>query len=252
MFKEIEKSTCVMRVVNQILQAITKKKLNPGGKLSSERELAEQFKISRPILREGISALSFLGIVQRKRGKGNYISSSLNTSIINNSFKYIVISKEKEVEDLLEARRAIECDLIGLAVYRRTPLHLEKLKQKIQELKNCSKTSPKRVQIDYEFHLVIGEAAKSRILQDLQLALRDKVIEIMKVGVYLPEALIKTEREHVLMYKAMKNSDVEMARKIMGNHIEQLKVRHIKKLENIDNLSFKDRKRYDMTNFKEI
>jgi GntR family transcriptional repressor for pyruvate dehydrogenase complex len=242
MFNEIVNPSCVIYVVNQILQAITQGKLNPGDKLFSERELAEKFKISRPILREGISALSFLGIIQRKRGKGNYISNSLNTSIINNSFKYIVISKEKEVEDLLEARRAIECDLIGLAAYRRNPIHLEKLKQKIQELKNCSKTSPKRVQIDYEFHLLIGEAAKSRILQDLQLALRDKVIEIMKVGVYLPEALIKIEREHVLMYEAIKNSDAKMARKIMKNHIEQLKVRHIKKLENLDNLSLKNKK----------
>jgi len=55
-------------------------------------------------------------------------------------------------------------------------MHLEELKRKIQELKNCSETSSKRVQTDFEFHWLIGEAAKSKILQDLQLALRDKVM----------------------------------------------------------------------------
>jgi len=139
MFKEIENSTCVKRVVNQVLQAIIRGKLNPGDKLSSERELAKQFKISRPVLREGISALSFLGIIQRKQGRGNYVSDNLNRTIINNSFKHILISKEKEVEDLLEARKTIECELISLAALRKTPFHLKKLEQKIQELKDCEK-----------------------------------------------------------------------------------------------------------------
>jgi len=83
MFKEIKNSTCVKRVVSQVLQAITKGKLNPGDKLSSERESAKQFKISRPVLREGISTLSFLGIIQRKQGRGNYVSDNLNRTIIN-------------------------------------------------------------------------------------------------------------------------------------------------------------------------
>lgn len=243
MFNEIENSTCVMCVVNQILQAITKGKLNPGSKLPSERELAEQFKISRPVIREGISALSFLGVVQRKQGKGNYISNNLNRAIINNSFKYTLISKEKEVEDLLEARKTIECELISLAALRRTPFHLEELEQKIQELKHCKKTNFKRVQLDFEFHLLIGEAAKSKTLQDLQIAIGDKVMEIMKVGIFLPEALIKTEAEHIVMYKAIEDSDAERARKIMERHIEQLKTRHIRKLENIDSLSLQKKER---------
>ena len=243
MFNEIENSTCVMCVVNQILQAITKGKLNPGSKLPSERELAEQFKISRPVIREGISALSFLGVVQRKQGKGNYISNNLNRAIINNSFKYTLISKEKEVEDLLEARKTIECELISLAALRRTPFHLEELEQKIQELKHCKKTNFKRVQLDFEFHLLIGEAAKSKTLQDLQIAIGDKVMEIMKVGIFLPEALIKTEAEHIVMYKAIEDSDAERARKIMERHIEQLRTRHIRKLENIDSLSLQKKER---------
>lgn len=243
MFNEIENSTCVICVVNQILQAITKGKLNPGSKLPPERELSEQFKISRPVIREGISALSFLGVVQRKQGKGNYISDNLNRSIINNSFKYTLISKEKEVEDLLEARKTIECELISLAALRKTPFHLEKLEQKIQELKYCKKTNFKRVQLDFEFHLLIGEAAKSKTLQDLQIAMGDKVMEIMKVGIFLPEALIKTEAEHIMMYKAIEDSDAEKARKIMERHIEQLKTRHIRKLENMDSLSIQKKKK---------
>ena len=243
MFNEIENSTCVMSVVNQIQKSIANGNLNPGDKLPPERELAEQFKISRPVIREGISALSFLGVIQRKQGKGNYISDNLNRTIINNSFKYALISKEKEVEDLLEARKTIECGLISLAALRKTPFHLKKLEQKFQELKDCEKTNFKRVQLDFEFHLLIGEAAKSKTLQDLQIAIGDKVMEIMKVGVFLPEAQIKTEAEHIMMYKAIEDSDAARARKIMERHIEQLKTRHIRKLETIDSLSLQKKER---------
>jgi len=251
MFSEIVSPSCVICVVNQILQAIAQGKLNPGDKLFSERELAEQFKISRPVLREGISALSFLGIIQRKQGKGNFVTDNLNKTIINNSFKHILISKEKEVEDLLEARKTIECELISLAALRKTSFHLTKLKQKIQELKDCEKTNFKRVQLDFEFHLLIGEAAKSKMLQNLQIAIGDKVMEVMKVGVFLPEALIKTEAEHIMMYKAIEDSDAKRARKIMERHIEQLKTRHIRKLENIDSLSLQKKRKNIISNFKQ-
>jgi len=97
--------------------------------------------------------------------------------------------------------------------------------------------------LDFEFHLLIGEAAKNKTLQDLQIAIGDKVMEIMKVGIYLPEALIKTEAEHIMMYKAIEDSDIERARKIMERHIEQLKTRHIRKLENIDSRSLQKKKK---------
>ncbi len=233
MFNKIEKTTSSISIMKQIQKAIAEGKLKPGDKLPSERELAELFQISRPIVREAISALSFLGVVQRKWGKGNYISENLNLSIIKSSLKYMVISKEKEIRDLLEARRAIECELISLAAIRRTEEHLKKLEDKLLELLNCDKQSPRRFHLDYEFHLIIGEAANSEILHGFQFALKDKILEIMKVGVYLPDAVEKSNREHLEMFEAIKSSDPKTAREIMEVHIKQLEERHIKRLENI-------------------
>ena len=240
MFSKIKKTTSSINIMKQIQEAIAEGKLKPGDKLPSERELAELFQISRPVVREAISALSFLGIIQRKWGKGNYISEDLNISIIKNSLKYIVISKEKEIRDLLEARKAIECELISLAALRRTERHLKKLEEKLLELLDCDKQSPRRFQLDYEFHLIIGEAANNDILHGFQFALKDKILGIMKVGVYLPDAIEKSNKEHLEMFKAIKSSDPETAKRIMEIHIKQLEERHIKRLETIKKEDEKD------------
>lgn len=235
MFKEIENISFGVCIADQIFKAISSGKLCSGDKLPSERVLTEKFKVSRPVLREAISALSFIGIIKKKHGKGNYIAKHLNRTLINNSFKYMLISKEKEIEDLLEARKTIECKLISLAALRKNDVQLDKMKQTIREMGECKKTDYRRVQLDFDFHRLIGEAAQNKVLKNLQMAIRDKVLEIMKVGVYLPEALFKSEIEHLMMYDAIVQSNAKKAEEIMARHIEGVKIRHIRKLESMDN-----------------
>ena len=239
LFKEVENISSGTCVADQIFNAISSGKLSSGDKLPAERLLTDKFKVSRPVLREAISALSFMGIIQKKHGKGNYIAKHLNRALINNSFKYMLISKEKEVEDLLEARKTIECKLISLAALRKNELQLSKMRQTIEEMGKCKKTDSRRVKLDFNFHLLIAESAQNKVLRNLQMAMRDKVIEIMKVGVYLPEALTISETEHLMMYQAIARSDAENAELIMEKHIEGVKIRHIRKLESIDNSQIK-------------
>jgi GntR family transcriptional regulator, transcriptional repressor for pyruvate dehydrogenase complex len=236
LFKEVVSISSGENIIHQLLQAISDGKLNSGDNLPSERILSEQFNISRPVLREAISALSFLGIIQRKQGKGNIISDNLNRAILNNSFRYLIISKEKEIEDLLEARKTIECKLIRLAAIEKTVPLLKKMEEQIYEISKCKDTDFRRVQLDFEFHLSIGKAANNTILHNLQIAMGDRVMEIMKVGVYL-HGVIKTALEHKMMYEAIRGSNPERAEKLMEKHIEELKVRHIGKLESIESLN---------------
>jgi GntR family transcriptional regulator, transcriptional repressor for pyruvate dehydrogenase complex len=233
LFKEVINTSSSKNIIDQLLKAINDGHLNPGENLPSERLLAEQFKVSRPVLREAISALSFLGIIQRKQGKGNLIANNLNRAILNSSFKYMIISKEKEIEDLLEARKTIECKLIRLATVEKTMPLLKKMEEQIAEISKCRDTDLKRVRLDLDFHFTIGKAASNSVLHNLQIAIADRVMEIMKVGVYL-YPVANTALEHQMMYDAIKDSEPIRAERLMERHIEQLKIRHIGKLESID------------------
>jgi GntR family transcriptional repressor for pyruvate dehydrogenase complex len=236
MFEKIEKTLMPLNVMTQVLKAIKDQRLSPGDKLPPERELALNFDVSRPILREGIGALAFLGILEKKWGSGYVVSKDPNRSIITNSFKYIVISKEKEIRDVFEARKAIECELICLAATRRQHEHLQLLEQSLSELKTEPKTSPKRVQQDYDFHRIIGEASDSQILQSLQLALRDKIIDALKIGAFYPDAADAIEESHTAMFTAIKNSYVNKARELMADHLERSLHRHMNRLKTLETL----------------
>ncbi len=233
MFKEIISTSSAKNIINQILKAISDGKIKPGDSLPSERVLVEMFKVSRPVLREAIGALAFLGIVQRKHGKGNLIANNLNRAILNNSFRYMVITKEKEIEDLLEARKAIECKLIRLAAIKRNGPILQKLDEQINEISKCKETDLKRVKLDLEFHFTIGKAGNNSVLHNLQIAIGDRVKEIMNVGVYL-YSLNNTVLEHKILYEAIRDSKPDLAESLMEKHIEHLKIRHIEKLKSIN------------------
>ncbi|MCD6254079.1 MAG: FadR family transcriptional regulator [Thermotogae bacterium] len=233
MFSKVERSTSFLDVVNQIINAIAHGELLPGAPLPPERKLSEIFAVSRSVVREAISALSLLGVVERRWGRGNFISENINISVISNSVKYLVFCKEQEVRDLLEARKAIECELVHLAATRRTNEHLKILKKALNEYKTCSWRSPKKVDFDLQFHMKIAEAANSKILEALQKVLSRKYFEIMRVGVYLEDAMKKAEQEHQAIFEAIKEKNAHKAVKVMEKHIVQLENRFIKHLEDI-------------------
>ena len=179
-------------------------------------------------MREAISILFFLGIIEKKQGKGNYITNQLNAKVINSSFRYLLFSKKEEVQDFLEARKTIECELAKLAARRRTPEDLKEIMQKINELKDCKEKDERRAKIDYEIHSLIAKAAKNKTLQSFQIAFGEKILDLMKVGVYFSkEVFNRINQEHFLIYKAIENSNDQEAANIMEKHMKKLEFEHI-------------------------
>ncbi|MDI6862243.1 MAG: GntR family transcriptional regulator, partial [Pseudothermotoga sp.] len=129
MFSKIERVQTSTHIVNQILASISNGQLQPGSLLPSERDMAKMFNVSRVVVREAIAALSLLGVIQKKWGKGNYISDNINLSLIRNSVRHLIIVREQEVIDVIEARMAVECELAALAAMRRTSADLNRLRK---------------------------------------------------------------------------------------------------------------------------
>jgi len=82
-----------MEIVEQIGGLIKEGKLRPGDKLPPEHILAEKFGTSRPPVREALSALEILGIIESRGEKGNFIKNSFNSALY-----------EKEWDGLIQQR----------------------------------------------------------------------------------------------------------------------------------------------------
>ena len=99
-------------IVAELESMILEGSLQPGQKLPPERELAIQFQVSRPSLREAIQRLEARGLLYRRQGGGTYVQNALSKGIADPLFELLSTHPEAQY-DLLEFRHALE----GICAY---------------------------------------------------------------------------------------------------------------------------------------
>src|SRR3954470_5069209 len=93
--------------------------LRPGDRLIPERDLAAQLGVSRPILREALRALTVLGVVEIRDRVGTIVRRP-DLSVLNDFFTFAFAQQSEVIDDVMQARIAIECQAVRLAAQRAT------------------------------------------------------------------------------------------------------------------------------------
>jgi len=150
MFTEIESNEKISnKILKQITQLIKDGELKPGEKLPPERQLAKMMGVSRPALRQTISMLEAMGIVESRQGDGNYI-----LPYQNKIFNPIILSfyaAHGNMDDILEVRYILEVQNVKIVARKRTEEQLAVLDEIISRME-CPKTLEERVLLNNEFH----------------------------------------------------------------------------------------------------
>lgn len=137
--------------------------LAPGDWLIPERELAPQLGVSRPVLREALRALAVLGVVEI-RGRDGTLVCQADLSILNDFFTFAFLQRSELIDDVMEARTAIECQAIRLAAERATVADLEDLRRAMEKIVSTIDDPDAGGLADFEFHKVLVRASKSEML----------------------------------------------------------------------------------------
>ena len=156
-------------ILAQLEGMIIEGSLQPGEKLLPERELALQFEVSRPSLREAIQKLEAKGLVIRKQGGGTFVCKKLLSGFADPLFE--LMSKHSESQfDLLEFRHGIEGMASYYAAMRGTTADFEQIQAKHDEIGNRQLEDDFRAEAEavLEFHLAICAASHNAVI--LQLA----------------------------------------------------------------------------------
>ncbi len=102
--------------------------LNAGQKLPPERIIAEQLGVSRPSVREAISALQIVGILETRPGDGTYVSRSSAMDELTQQAMSVLEQSDSPYE-ILQARKALEIGVIRLAIEMASDDDLLKIKE---------------------------------------------------------------------------------------------------------------------------
>lgn len=165
-------------ITEQLESMILDGSLLAGQKLPPERELAQQFDVSRPSLREAIGNLQARGLVERKQGGGTYVSRDLNAAMTDPLMA--LISKRPETQfDLLEFRHALEGMAAYYAALRGQPEDYAALEDALAGLPEPAPGESKREQAQAlgKFYIIMARASHNMVLLHVMSTMQSMLVD---------------------------------------------------------------------------
>lgn len=221
--KPIKTKKIYEEIVEQIKQLILDGHIKPGDKLPSERHLVESFKVSRASIREALSALEMMGLIEVRTGEGAYFRQ-LQADSMAVSLTWALSMEKGSVMELLEVRRMMEVQAVGYAAERASAEELNELEAILNSMQlNLYNSGALSEKADHSFHYNIARATHNKIIIRLMDTISDHLQHLIRAsrsklyeGKYTPELLYE---EHVRIFLALKDRNVEEARKQMTIHL---------------------------------
>lgn len=219
MFNSIKITRVSDEVISQIHQLLLDEKLKKGDRLLPEREMAKELGVSRPALREALSALESTGVIERRKGGGCYVRRFSSNDLITN----IVSSKSDEqlFMDILEVREVIESKAVELAIERATEQDLQRIDEAIKRMESPGTGSG--IEADIHFHLLIAAASHNEIIFKLTKNIGNLLYATREQTLELPGRLKESIIEHKKILQAIKEKKREQAEQAMKFHIRKVK-----------------------------
>ena len=151
-------------VAEQIVAAIKGGSFPVGSKLPSEFELAEQMGVSRPSIREALSALQAVGLIETKSGSGNYVLK-MPSSDEEKEAPHLIESEAGCLE-VMEARARLEPPVAALVAEKASDETISELKAIIGKMSHQARSGrfPSYFEADRSFHLALAEASGNRLI----------------------------------------------------------------------------------------
>lgn len=149
------------QVAGALAAEIRAGRLVVGAKLPTEAALVEQFTVSRTVVREAVSRLKSLGLVDSRQGSGVYVKE-IGFSPLNFDANSTV--SRQAVIQMVEVRRALEAEVAALAAQRRTQADVKRIRKSISQLDKAVLAGGDGVDEDVHFHRAIADAARNPFL----------------------------------------------------------------------------------------
>jgi DNA-binding FadR family transcriptional regulator len=195
--------------------AIESGRYKKGQRLPAERDLAVEYKVSRPTVREAVIALEVRGVVEVRLGSGTYVRR-VQGSADSPAFNVTAF-------ELTEARLLFEGEAAALAATLITDEELQELEALLRQIERENQGQDNAERADREFHLLIARATRNQAIEktiDDLWQLRSASPECALLLAKARAAQVKpVVAEHKRILRALSSRDPEQARAAMRSHL---------------------------------
>jgi GntR family transcriptional repressor for pyruvate dehydrogenase complex len=214
------------QVAIQIQHYIQEEELGPGDFLGREEDLAAEFGVSRPTLREALKLLASGNLIRASKGPGGgiFVAHTADEGMgrsLSDAIGMMLETGAVTLEELLDARLLLEVPLAGLAAYQADEQNLNRLREAVR---GAATADPDELAaFDSEIHQAVAAAAGNRMLQ----ALTGWVFEVVQpsVNAALHGAIVQAAivEQHETLLAAIEKGDAPRAERAMKDHLLYLR-----------------------------
>lgn len=213
----IERSPLYEQVAARLRDFIDAQNLRPGDRLASERELAERLEVSRTSVRQALTALKVMGLVEIRHGDGVYVLRS--PADLVSSLAAEIDESEVDHPMIWEVREAIEVQAARLAAKRRRDDDLAAMRGALDDMAESIATGGDGIDGDRRFHRAIAMAAGNPLLLRLFDELADVIDRTSAASLTLSgRPPVSLEAHHAIL-AAIAAADEDTAAEAMHQHI---------------------------------
>jgi GntR family transcriptional repressor for pyruvate dehydrogenase complex len=211
------------KVAEQLTEAIVSRKILPGERLPSERDLGEKFKVSRTVVREAVRSLVARGLVRVTSGRGVEVSE-IDGSNVAASMRLLVRGHEGlDYGKVHEVRTALEVQTAGLAAERARPEDVARLRQLCDDYQRSleQRDFATASELDFQFHRELTRATDNELLLAMLDSIADVLREVRTQGITRPHVAEEGLRAHLRILKCVSSGKPEAAREAMSEHLAE-------------------------------
>lgn len=230
-FNPVSSKKLYLQIYNQILSQIQLGVFKEGDKLPPERELCEQFNVSRAPIRQALSALELNGYIYSRQGEGVYVKSTLPTA---ESLKSTRILESVTPEEIVEVRMILEPIIAKFAAERATESEIKEIRKIEKRFEEEAKEGIYNPETDANLHSEIAKASHN----DLFIKFTHDIIDAMKQqemwdfirdrSITNPEYRDINVKEHKEIIDSIQNRNGDEAMEEMNKHMNNLYDRYWK------------------------
>ncbi|MEK4230877.1 FadR/GntR family transcriptional regulator [Solibacillus sp. FSL H8-0538] len=225
-FQQVQTKKKYEEVCEILHNKIRSNELKPGDRIDSVEHLAEQLQVSRSAVREAMSALKAMGLIEIKQGSGTFVKE-FSEHQLDFPLSTSILSNRQTVPNLLELRKIIEVGIAASAAKKRTQEDIEQLERILEEMKRVQGNGELGEKVDFDFHTAIATASQNPLLANLLDQVSVLMIETMRETrrIWLFSKKTTSEQlydEHMQIFLAIKQKNPELAEMAMSSHLSNV------------------------------
>jgi DNA-binding FadR family transcriptional regulator len=220
LFAQVVVARASSSIAKQIRGAILEGKLSEGERLPPERELAEQFGVSRVTVRDALRALEAMGLIDVRVGaRGGAFVTAPTGSVVAQTMSDMMMMHVLTPEDIVEARLIVELGTVTLATTRANDEDLAALRDHDTHAREALAAKTYTREISWDFHALLAHAAQNAAVEGLSHSFRSSLSMHPIRTREGARAHERTVDEHGRILEAVAKRDGTTARREMAKHL---------------------------------